>query len=164
MINAESWVAIALILFVALLGYFGVHRRIFEALDKRSARVKLELDQARRLRQEAEDVLAESSRKYREVEIEARLIMEGAHAEAKQLTVTAKAKNDEFVARRIRSAEIKIAQAELQALAEVKAFAADAAVAATKELLTTAITDGVAARLVARDIELLQSNFRDDAR
>ena len=102
MINAESWVAIALVLFVALLGYFGVHRRIFEALDKRSARVKLELDQARRLRQEAEDVLAESSRKYREVEIEARLIMEGAHAEAKQLTVTAKAKNDEFVARKSR--------------------------------------------------------------
>ena len=99
-----------------------------------------------------------------EVEIEARLIMEGAHAEAKQLTVTAKAKNDEFVARRIKSAEIKIAQAELQALAEIKAFAADAAVAATKELLTTAITAGVAGQLVARDIELLQSNFRDDAR
>ena len=59
MINAESWVAIALVLFVALLGYFGVHRLIFEALDRRSARVKLELDQARRLRQEAEDVLAE---------------------------------------------------------------------------------------------------------
>ena len=56
MINAESWVAIALVLFVALLGYFGVHRLIFEALDRRSARVKLELDQARRLRQEAEDV------------------------------------------------------------------------------------------------------------
>jgi F-type H+-transporting ATPase subunit b len=157
--SPEIWVAIAFICFVALLAYIGAHRKVFDALDQRQARIKAELGEASRLREEAEAVLAEFERKGRAAESEAAAIIESAKAEAERLAREAKLRMEDFVARRTKMAEAKIAQAEAQALAEVRSAAADAAVAAAEKLLATAAKGKVAVDLVARGIEDVKNKF-----
>ena len=147
--EAEFWVAVAFVLFLAVLAKFGVHRKVLGALDERSARIKSELDEARRLRDEAQAILAESQRKRRDAEQEAEAIMAGAKAEAERLAAEAKVKMEEFVARRTKMAETKIAQAEAQALADVRAAAAEAAVGAAEKILTQAAKGKIADDLIA---------------
>ena len=100
------------------------------------ARIKAELDEARRLREEAAGIVAQYQKKRHEAEAEAEAIIAGARAEAERVAAEAKAKMEEFVARRTKMAETKIAQAEAQALADVRAAAADAAVAAAEKILS----------------------------
>lgn len=151
--EAETWVAIAFVVFVALLAFLGVHKQIVSALDKRSNRIKTELDEAARLKAEAMALLAEYRRKQQEAETEARSIIDGAKAEAERLAVEAKAKAEEFVARRTKMAETKIAQAEAQAVADVRAAAADAAVAAAEKILIEQAKGKAAADLIAQGIK-----------
>jgi F-type H+-transporting ATPase subunit b len=157
--SPETWVAIGFVCFVALLAYIGAHRKLFDALDQRRARIQAELDEASRLRQEAEALLAEFERKGRAAESEAAAIIESAKAEAERLAGEAKLRMEDFVARRTKMAEAKIAQAEAQALAEVRSAAADAAVAAAEKLLATAAKGKVAVDLVARGIEDVKNKF-----
>ena len=119
MIETEAWVAIAFVIFLGILGYFGAHRRVIDALDQRQARIKAELDEARRLRDEAQALLADYQRKQREAGREAEAIIAGATAEAERMAVEAKTRMEDFVTRRTKMAEAKIAQAETQALADV---------------------------------------------
>ena len=133
--ETENWVALGFLLFICLLVYLGAHRRITNSLDARQARIKSELDEAKKLRDEAQALLAEFERKGREAEKEAEAIIASAKTEAERLAVEAKARMEEFVARRTKMAETKIAQAEAQALADVKSAAADAAVAAAERIL-----------------------------
>ena len=157
--EGENWVALAFVLFLGLLVYVGAHRRITDALDQRQARIKAELDEARRLREEAQALLAEFERKGREAEGEAAAIIAGANAEAQRLAVEAKARMEDFVARRTKMAETKIAQAEAQALADVRSAAADAAVIAAEKILTSAAKGKVAEDLLAQGIEDLRKKF-----
>jgi F-type H+-transporting ATPase subunit b len=136
-----------------LLGYLGVHKQVIAALDKRSGKIREELDEARRLKEEAMALLAQYQRKRAEAENEAASIVTGARAEAERLSAEAKVKAEEFVARRTRMAEQKIAQAEAQAVADVRAAAADAAVAAAEKILADQATGPVANELVARGVE-----------
>ena len=131
----EFWVAVAFVLFIGVLVYVGAHKKVTDALDHRSARIKAELDEARRLRDEAGKLLAEYQRKQREAESEAEAIIADAKAEAERVAAEARVKMEEFVARRTKMAEAKIGQAEAQALADVRAAAADAAVAAAENIL-----------------------------
>ena len=151
--EAETWVAIGFLVFVAMLLSIGVHRTIGKALDDRSARIKAELDEARKLRDEAAALLAEYQRKRREAEGEAQEIVSGAKAEAERLAVEAKARIEEFVSRRTKMAETKIAQAEAQAAADVRAAAAEAAVAAAEKILRQETKGELASRLIARGID-----------
>lgn len=151
--DAEFWVAIAFVLFVAGLGYIGVHRMIGKSLDERAGRIKAELDEAKRLKEEAAALLAEYQRKRGEAETEAQEIIAGAKAEAERMAVDAKTKMEEFVARRTKMAETKIAQAETQAAADVRAAAADAAVAAAATVLSQEAKGNLAADLIAKGIE-----------
>src|SRR5271165_3727711 len=112
MLEPEFWVAVAFFVFVGILMYVGVHRKLLAALDERQARIKAELDDARRLREEAEKLLADYQRRQREAEREASDIIAGAQAEAERIAVDARAKMEDFVARRTKMAETKIAQAE----------------------------------------------------
>ena len=153
MFEAEFWVAVAFLLFVLLLFYVGAHKKLTDALDQRSAKIKAELDEARRLRDEAEKLLAEYKRKQGEAEREAQAIVAEAKAEAERVAAEAKTKMEDFVARRTKMAETKIGQAEAQALADVRAAAADAAVAAAEKILTVAAKGKVAEDLIARGIE-----------
>jgi F-type H+-transporting ATPase subunit b len=151
--EAETWVALAFVVFVAGLGYIGVHRMIGKSLDDRSARIRAELDEARKLKDEAAKLLADYKRKRGEAETEAQAIIADARAEAERLAVEAKAKIEEFVARRTKLAETKIAQAEAQAAADVRAAAAEAAVAAAEKILTQETKGRLAAELIAKGID-----------
>jgi F-type H+-transporting ATPase subunit b len=155
----EAWVAIGFVCFLALLAYLRLHRKVVDALDQRQARIKGELEDASRLREEAQALLAEFERKGHEAESEAAAIIESAKAEAERLAAEAKLRMEDFVARRTKMAEAKIAQAEAQALADVRAAAADAAVAAAEKILATAAKGQVAADLLARGIEDVRKKF-----
>jgi F-type H+-transporting ATPase subunit b len=148
----ENWVAVAFVIFVAIMLYVGAHKKIIEALDHRSARIKAELDEARRLRDEAVSLLADYQRKQREAEHEAEAIVADARAEAERVAAEARTKMEEFVARRTKLAEAKIGQAEAQALADVRAAAADAAVSAAEAILRDAARGKVADDLIAQGI------------
>jgi F-type H+-transporting ATPase subunit b len=148
----EFWVAVAFVMFVALLVYVGAHRKAAEALDHRSARIKAELDEARRLRNEAQNLLAEYQRRQREAEHEAEAIVTEARADAERVAAEARVKTEEFIARRTKLAETKIGQAEAQAVADVRAAAADAAVAAAEAILRDAAKGKIADDLIARGI------------
>jgi F-type H+-transporting ATPase subunit b len=152
MLETEDWVAIAFLCFLGLLAYLGAHRKILGALDARSARIKAELDEARRLREEAQALLAEFQRKGREAESEAEAIIAGAKVEAERIASEAKTKMEDFVARRTKMAETKIVQAEAQALADVRAAATDAAVAAAEKILAASAKGQVAEDLLAKGI------------
>jgi F-type H+-transporting ATPase subunit b len=157
--ETENWVALAFVLFLGLLVYLGAHRRITDALDERQTRIKAELDEARRLKEEAQALLAEFERKGREAEGEAAAIIASATAEAERLAVEAKARMEDFVARRTKMAEAKIAQAEAQALSDVRAAAADAAASAAEKILTDTTKGKVAEDLLAQGIEDVRAKF-----
>jgi F-type H+-transporting ATPase subunit b len=153
MFEAEFWVAVAFVLFVGVLAYFGVHKLILKGVDQRREKIKAELDEARRLKEEAQALLAEYKRKQHEAEEEAAGIIAGAKAEAERMVIEANTKMEEFVARRTKMAETKIAQAEAQAVSDVRAAAADAAVAAAEKVLTESVKGDVADKLVTKGIE-----------
>src|SRR5271165_2204392 len=159
MLEAEAWVAVAFVLFLGLLVYLGAHRRLIDGIDQRQARIKAELDEARRLREEAQALLAEFERKGREAEGEAAAIIAGAKAEAERLAVEAKAKMEDFVVRRTKMAEAKIVQAEAQALADVRSAASDAAVAAAEKILSATAKGKIAEDLLAQGIKDVREKF-----
>jgi len=122
-------------------------------LDDRSERIKAELDEARRLKDEATQLLADYRRRREEAEHEAQEIVAGAKAEAERLAVEAKAKVEDFMARRTKMAETKIAQAEAQAVADVRNAAAEAAVAAAEKILAQETKGPLAGELIAKGID-----------
>ena len=153
MFDAEFWVAASFFIFIGILVYVGVHKKIAEALDHRRDRIKAELDEARRLREEAQALLAHYQQKQKDAEGEAAAILTTAKADAERMTLEAEAKMSEFVARRTKMAEAKIAQAESQALADVRAAAADAAVTAAERILKDTAKGNLADDLLASGIE-----------
>ena len=155
----ETWVAIAFVCFILMLVYLGAHRRVIDLLDARQARIKSELDEASRLRQEAQALLIEFERKGREAENEAAAIIAGAKSEAERLAAEAKAKAEDFVTRRTKMAEAKIAQAESQALTDVRSAAAEAAVLAAEKILAAAAKGKTAEDLLLRGIEDIKQKF-----
>lgn len=128
-LDAEFWVALGFVVFVILLGYLGVHNKLNAALDGRAKRIRDELDEAKRLREEASAVLASFQSKAAAAEQEAEAIVAQARIEAEMLAREAETRMADFIARRTKQAETKIAYAETQAATEVRAAAADVAVA-----------------------------------
>jgi F-type H+-transporting ATPase subunit b len=150
--DPETWVAIAFIILMGLFGYLGIHRTVLKALDNRSGRIKAELDDARRLKDEAAKVLEQYKARRASAEREADEIIATAKAEAERIASEAKAKMEDLVARRTKTAESKIALAEAQALADVRAAAAEAAVAAASTILSRSVKGKVADDLLAKGI------------
>src|SRR5207249_234438 len=120
----ETWVAIAFVILLVLFAYLGIHKTVLTALDHRAQRIKAELDDARRLKEEAAKLLGEYKTRRASAEREAEEIIANARAEAERIAVEAKAKMEDFVARRTKTAESKIALAEAQALADDRSAAA----------------------------------------
>src|SRR3984957_9340903 len=148
----EFWVAVAFVVLMGLFAYLGVHKTVLATLDHRSARIKAELDDARRLKDEPPKVLAEYKARRASAEREAEEIIAAAKAEAERIATEAKAKLEDFVARRTKTAESKIALAEAQALADVRAAAADAAILAASTILSKSVQGQVADDLLAKGI------------
>lgn len=132
---ATVWATIALAIFIALCIYLKVPGMVSGALDKRAERIRNELEEAKRLREEAQALLAEYQKKRKEAEQEAAEIVEIAKREAVALADEAKRKTEDYVARRTTMAEQKIAQAERDAVSEVRARAVDLAVEAARKVL-----------------------------
>jgi F-type H+-transporting ATPase subunit b len=159
MFSPEFWVAASFVALLAVFGYLGVHRTLAKALDERQGRIKAELDEARRLKEEAAALLEDYKRRHQGAEREAAQIIATAQAEAARATVEARARMEDFVVRRRKMAEMKIAQAEAQALADVRAAAAEAATAAAERILLETVKGNVAADLLTRGIEDVKKNL-----
>jgi F-type H+-transporting ATPase subunit b len=158
-LQAEFWVAVAFVLLMVVFGWFGIHRTILKALDNRSIRIRQELDDARRLRDEAAALLADYKKRHAAAEREAQDIITSAKEEAERIAAEAKTKMEDFVARRTKSAEGKIALAEAQALADVRAAAAEAAVTAATTVLSQSVRGSVADDLIAKGIGEVRSKL-----
>ncbi|UPJ58212.1 ATP F0F1 synthase subunit B [Bradyrhizobium sp. 192] len=150
--DPETWVAIAFVILMVLFGYLGVFKKAMTALDHRAERIKAELDDATRLKQEAAKVLADYKARTASAEREAAEIIANARSEAERIATEAKAKMEDFVARRTKTAESKIALAEAQAVADVRAAAAEAAVQAASTILSQSVKGSVADDLLAKGI------------
>lgn len=153
MFEAEFWVAVSFVILMGILGYFGVHRTILRALDHRRDRIQKELDDARRLKDEAAKLVAEYRERRASAEREAQEIVTSAKADAERIAAEAKARMEDFVARRTKAAESKIAQAETQAIADVRSAAAEAAASAAASIMTQSVKGPVADDLIAKGIQ-----------
>jgi F-type H+-transporting ATPase subunit b len=150
--DPEFWVAVAFVILIGVFVYYGIHRTVLKSLDHRSDRIRAELDDARRLKDEAAKLLAEYQVRHAKAEAEAQDIIASAKAEAERIAVEAKAKMEDFVARRTKTAESKIALAEAQAVADVRSAAANAAVTAASTILSQSVKGQVADDLLAKGI------------
>jgi F-type H+-transporting ATPase subunit b len=157
MFNDAFFVALGFALFVALLGYLGVHKTVTGALDNRAQKIQAELDEAKRLREEAAAVLASFEKKRAEAEAEAQAIVAQARAEAEARAKETAQRMEEFIARRTKQAETKIAAAEAQAALDVRAAAADAAVKAAEIVLSAEAKGAAGEQLVAKGIADLKA-------
>lgn len=155
----ETWVAIAFVILMAVFVWLGVHRTVLTALDHRAQRIKAELDDARRLKEEAAKLLADYQARRATAEREAQEIVTNARAEAERIAAEAKTRMEDFVVRRTKTAENKIALAEAQAVADVRAAAAEAAVAAASTVLAQSVKGQVADDLLARGIAEVKSKL-----
>jgi F-type H+-transporting ATPase subunit b len=133
--NPELWVGVGLILFLGILWVAGAFKIALGALDTKAAKIQGDLDEAARLRADAEAMLADIRRQRDESEAQAKQMLADAKAEAKRLQAETKAKLEEQIARRSELADRRIAVAEAQAAADVKAAAADLAAQIAEQVL-----------------------------
>src|SRR5437879_4433492 len=148
----EFCVAVAFLILLGVFAYLGVHRTVLTTLDHRRDRIRAELDDARRLKDEAAKVLEQYKARRASAEREAEEIITGAKADAERIASEARAKMEDFVVRRTKTAESKIALAEAQALADVRAAAAEAAIEAASTILSQSVKGSLADDLLAKGI------------
>jgi F-type H+-transporting ATPase subunit b len=134
------WALVALIIFLGMMVYFGVPRIIAQMLDKRIAQIADELAQAKKLREDAAALLAEYEQKRVTAEKEAETIILTAQQDAERLRADAKLDIEQMVIRRTKAVEDKIAQAEAQAVAEVRSRSADLAIEAARVMLAQEVS------------------------
>jgi len=157
--SPDFWVLISFLMFIGLLVYYKVPGMVAGLLDKRAADIAAELDEARRLREEAQQLLASYQRKQREAMKEAEDIVAQAKVEAENLAKEIRANMEAQVERRTKLAEDKIAQAESQALSEVRATAAEVAIGAARKVIADKVTAAEDEKLVERSISELASKL-----
>ena len=141
------WVLFAVIAFLFLLTFVGVWKKIGQSLDTRADGIRNELDEARRLREEAQALLASYQRKAKEAEAQADDIVAQARRDAEAMAAESRRELAARLERRARAAEAKIEAAEAQALGEVKARAAELAVEMTEDMLRNNLTAADKTRL-----------------
>ncbi len=155
----EFWVLAAFVVFFVLMGKKLVVM-IGGALDERAAGIRKQLDEAEKLKNDAEKALAEYRKRQQDALKEAEAIAAQARTEAQALEVEQKAQLEQRLKRREAQALDKIAQAEAQAVAEVRDAAVDLALAATRRVLTEKVDGGVAGGLVDASIRDLPQRLR----
>jgi len=155
----EFWVLVSFLGFVGLVLYYKVPGMIGSMLDKRAADIAAELDEARRLREEAQQLLASYQRKQREAMKEAEDIITQAKAEAEQLAKETRANMEAQVERRTKLAEDQIAQAETQAVNDVRSTAAEVAIGAARRVIADKVDAGKDAKLIEKSISDLASKL-----
>ena len=146
-------VALSFFLFLALLAYLGVHKLLASKLDERSDRIREELDEVRRLREEAQATFAEFERMQREVQGQADEIVTHAKVEAEQAAKIAMADLAASIERRLKGADEQIGMAEANAVREVRDRAVQVAVAAAADAITSGLTADKADALIDNAIK-----------
>ena|SRR5215469_14950285 len=157
--EAEFWVLVAAIIFVVAV-YKPASRALTGGLDARTARIRSELDEARRLRQEAEQLVASYRAKQQEAAAEAEAIVAHAKTEAERVAAQAARDLEQALARRQHMAEERIAQAEAKALDEVRAVAIDVAISAAREVIAAQIDEHRGAAMIDAAIVALPQRLR----
>ncbi len=155
----EFWVGVSFFLFIGILFYYEVPRKLGQALDKRAEEISKELEEARKLRQEAEAVLADYRKREKEAENEAGDIVKLAKKEAQSYAAETRTAMQEQFERRTKLAEEKIARAEAQAIADVRAASIEAAVTAARSMIAEKLTPETADKLLQESIDSLQSKL-----
>ena len=148
----DFWVGVSFVLFLVLLVYLKVPGMVAKGLDERADAIQHELDEAKRLREEAQAVLADYERKKIEAEADAEKIIAQAKREAEIYGEEARRKMQEQIERRSRLAEQKIAMAEVAAVKDVRAAAADLAVEAATRVLGAEVKGATASGLIDESI------------
>lgn len=151
----EFWVAVGFVLVIVLLVWKGVPGMVGKILDQRAAVISAELEEAKRLRAEAAALLADYQKRAKGAEAEARSIIDAATAEAAEFQRESRAALEAQIHRRAAAAQDKIAQAEAQALNEIRGLAADTAVNAARKLIAERLDESRAKGLIADSIKTL---------
>lgn len=157
--DATFWAFVGLIIFLGIVVYAKVPGMIAGALDKRADQIRTELEEAKRLREEAQQLLAEYQRKRKEAESEAESILSAAEREAAVLREDAKAKTEDYVTRRTAMAEQKIRQAEADAINEVRASAVDLAIVAAEKLIGSKVDSKASGELFKASLGELKTRL-----
>ncbi|KAA0699672.1 F0F1 ATP synthase subunit B [Neorhizobium sp. P12A] len=150
---------VALIIFLGLMVYLKVPGMMAKSLDDRADQIRNELAEAKRLREEAQHLLAEYQRKRKEAEAEAAHIVAAAEREAEMLTAEARKKTEEFVANRTALSEAKIKQAEVDAMKAVRSAAVDLAIAAAGSVIAKKADGGVQSQLFQNAVGEVKSRL-----
>lgn len=158
--SPEFWVAVGFLILIALI-VKPATRAIISGLDARIERIRSSIDDAAKLREEAQHLLADYQRKQRDAAKEIDELIAGAEAEAKTLATETAAKTEAALRRREELAKEKIAQAEAEALQQVRDTAIDLAIAATQRLLAERLDEAATARLTEDAIAELPARLRN---
>ena len=157
--NTDIVVAIAFVIFVAILLYVGVPKIVGNMLDARADKIKAEIDEAASLREEARALLASYERKQKDVQAQADRIVATAKEEAEAAAVQAKADLELSIARRLKSAEDQIASAEASATKEVRDRAVSVAVQAARDTIKKNLAAKDASKLIDKAIDEVGSKL-----
>ncbi|MDX2263663.1 MAG: F0F1 ATP synthase subunit B [Hyphomicrobiales bacterium] len=155
----DFWVAVSFLAFIGLLLYLKVFKKVAQALDNRAADIKRQLDEAKRLRDEARGILEDYKRKQRNAEREAAEIVEAAKREAENYASETKAAFAAMLERRTRIAEEKIARAEAQVIEDARNKAIDIAVAAAETVIAEKLAGDAGKEKVAEGIRAVGSRL-----
>ena len=156
---AEFWVGVGLLVFFALLVFLKVPGTVGRTLDDRATRIQSELDEAQRLRTEAEALLATIRAERADAERRAAEMLANAEAEARRMEEEARVRLEEQIARRAQLADRRIAMAEQQATQDVKAAAADLAARAAEAVLAQRLQGATSDPLVDRAVAQLAARL-----
>jgi F-type H+-transporting ATPase subunit b len=158
-LDATFFALVALILFLGIVVYAGAHRKAAAALDDRAAQISKDISDARKLREEAEALLAEYKQKKLDAEKEAAGIIAQAKADAASYADDAQKKLADSLLRRTKQAEQKIAQAEAAAIKDVRAAAADLAIKAATAVISENAKGKGGEKLIADSIAAVKSRL-----
>ena len=157
--DATFWAMIALFIFIGVVVYFKVPGLIAKGLDDRAAKIRGDLDEAQRLREEAQQLLADFQKKRKEAEQEAADMVAAAKRESDLLIEEAHKKTEEYVARRAALAELKIGQAERDAVNEVRSIAVEVATEAARKVLAGRLDEKTSGELFKDSLAAVQTKL-----
>lgn len=146
------WVFLAIVIVISGAMYKGIHKVMAKALDDRADGIRNELEEARKLREEAQTLLATFQRKQAEAEEQAKDIVKQARLDAEAMATQSRKDLKERLERRAEQAEAKIKNAETQAMADVKARAVDLAAKAAEQILRSDLSSADHGKLVKNGI------------
>ncbi len=157
--ESEFWVAVGFACIMLGLLKLGVQHWVADKLDDRAYRISKEMRDAKKLREQAEKLLADYRKKTDRAEEEAAKIVENAKAEAAQFVADARVQLADQVARRAKMAQDRIEQAENEALNEIRVMTADAAMAAAEQLIAKRLDKKHASDLIGKSIKDLPNRL-----